>query len=249
VFVHHKAVYNAPNTRGLLEGELVEFTITQTPTGLRALDVSGPNGVPVIGVPGLANERPGFPVPLLVAPTGPPMPGMKSGRCKWFNVAKGFGFITSDEGGPDVFVHLTCIHAIDSNNRSLLQDEYVEYSTFVTEDGRLKAQYVTGPGGSYVLGAQPRYPNGGAGFGGYGGGRGGYGAGYGAQAGSMGGMQGGRYGGDGGRGGNYGGGQGGQGYGAQGGYGGGGQGYGGGGGQGGFQPPQVGAAARMLQQL
>jgi cold shock CspA family protein len=98
------------------------------------------------------------------------IPVRKQGECKWFNSKKGFGFITPKDGGDDVFVHQTAIHA--QGFRSLAEKEPVEYETTIDEKGRVKAVNVTGPNGVFVQGAprpRPRF------VGGRGGGRGGSG--------------------------------------------------------------------------
>ncbi|MHB8664271.1 MAG: cold-shock protein [Acidimicrobiales bacterium] len=54
---------------------------------------------------------------------------MATGTVKWFNGEKGFGFISQDGGGPDVFVHFTAITG--SGYRNLDQGQKVEFE--VTE--------------------------------------------------------------------------------------------------------------------
>jgi cold shock protein len=49
----------------------------------------------------------------------------ETGTVKWFNDAKGYGFIARDEGGGDVFVHYS---VIDSQGfKSLAEGQKVEY--------------------------------------------------------------------------------------------------------------------------
>jgi len=55
---------------------------------------------------------------------------MATGKVKWFNDQKGFGFIASDKGGKDIFVHHTVIEA--DGFRTLQDGELVEYEA---EDG------------------------------------------------------------------------------------------------------------------
>ena len=50
---------------------------------------------------------------------------MATGTVKWFNDAKGYGFIAPDEGGKDLFVHHTNI--VGQGFKSLAENAKVEY--------------------------------------------------------------------------------------------------------------------------
>ena len=50
---------------------------------------------------------------------------MATGTVKWFNTVKGFGFIVPDEGGKDVFVHITAVQR--AGLRNLAEGQKVEF--------------------------------------------------------------------------------------------------------------------------
>ena len=52
---------------------------------------------------------------------------MAQGVVKWFNAEKGFGFISVDGGGPDVFVHFSAIQG--EGYRSLDENQRVEFES------------------------------------------------------------------------------------------------------------------------
>jgi cold shock protein len=52
---------------------------------------------------------------------------MATGTVKWFNDDKGFGFITPDEGGKDLFVHHSAI--VSDGFRSLAEGARVQFET------------------------------------------------------------------------------------------------------------------------
>jgi CspA family cold shock protein len=52
---------------------------------------------------------------------------MSTGTVKWFNPDKGFGFITPDDGGKDLFVHFSAIQG--SGFKTLAENQKVQYET------------------------------------------------------------------------------------------------------------------------
>ena len=61
---------------------------------------------------------------------------MATGTVKWFNAQKGFGFIQPQDGGKDVFVHITAVQA--AGLQSLNENQRVTYEV-VTERGKQAA--------------------------------------------------------------------------------------------------------------
>ena len=99
---------------------------------------------------------------------------MSSGTVKWFNTAKGFGFIQPDDGGSDVFVHISAVE--QAGLRGLNEGDQVNFE--LEQDrrsGKLSA-------GQLVVTGQGAAPSRGGGGGGGGGGfdrpRGGGGGGF-----------------------------------------------------------------------
>lgn len=62
---------------------------------------------------------------------------MASGTVKWFNATKGFGFIQPDDGGRDVFVHISAVER--AGLQGLNDDQKVTYDLESGRDGRSSA--------------------------------------------------------------------------------------------------------------
>jgi CspA family cold shock protein len=61
---------------------------------------------------------------------------MATGSVKWFNATKGFGFIQPDQGGKDVFVHISAVEKAGLNG--LNEGQKVSYEV-TTERGKTAA--------------------------------------------------------------------------------------------------------------
>lgn len=65
-----------------------------------------------------------------------------TGTVKWFNAGKGYGFITPDEGGEDVFVHFSVIQV--EGFKKLLDGQRVSYELDEASEGKkLRAKSAT----------------------------------------------------------------------------------------------------------
>ncbi len=62
---------------------------------------------------------------------------MPTGTVKWFNTTKGFGFIAPDDGGKDVFVHISAVER--AGMTGLADDQKVSYEMIEGRDGRQSA--------------------------------------------------------------------------------------------------------------
>ena len=62
---------------------------------------------------------------------------MASGTVKWFNTTKGFGFIAPDDGGSDVFVHISAVER--AGLTGLTDNQKVTFDVEAGRDGRSNA--------------------------------------------------------------------------------------------------------------
>jgi len=59
---------------------------------------------------------------------------MATGTVKWFNATKGFGFIKPEDGGNDVFVHISAVEA--AGLKDLQEDQPISYELVEDKRGR-----------------------------------------------------------------------------------------------------------------
>ena len=62
---------------------------------------------------------------------------MALGTVKWFNATKGYGFIQPEDGGADIFVHLSAVR--DSGLDTLNEGQKVNFELMTDDRGRTRA--------------------------------------------------------------------------------------------------------------
>lgn len=67
---------------------------------------------------------------------------MPKGVVKWFNATKGYGFIAPEDGGKDVFVHVSAVQK--AGMRSLDEGQQVQFEIEMQQNGKAAAVDLVG---------------------------------------------------------------------------------------------------------
>ncbi len=119
----HSSVVSRAGLRDVAEGTKLLVTISDGAKGRQVLSI-----VQVLGM----GEIPSSPNTHRASPTGPEEE--LTGVVKWFKPDKGFGFVTPDDGGRDVFVHRTIV--LRAGAESLDSGQKVRMSVQTANKGR-----------------------------------------------------------------------------------------------------------------
>ena len=65
---------------------------------------------------------------------------MATGTVKWFNATKGYGFIAPDDGGKDIFLHISALER--AGLRSVQEGQKLSFEMARGRDGRTSAENV-----------------------------------------------------------------------------------------------------------
>ena len=124
VFVHVRAL--AGGLTELSEGDRVTFDVAESEKGPQARNVQGVGGPAARGTSGASTRgRSGPPT----APGAPVRGG--EGVVARYDAERGFGFITPDAGGADLFVHVSVIRGAEA----LQEGDRVQYKVRLSERG------------------------------------------------------------------------------------------------------------------
>jgi CspA family cold shock protein len=104
VFIHHSALRQAGHD-GVEQGATVKCEAVRGPKGLQAVRVLTVDTTTALVVPARAAREAEYPS---VEPEGE----FFDATAKWFNIEKGYGFVTRGEGTPDVFIHIKALRRV-----------------------------------------------------------------------------------------------------------------------------------------
>jgi CspA family cold shock protein len=104
VFIHHSALRQAGHD-GVEQGATVKCEAVRGPKGLQAVRVLTVDTTTAVVVPARAAREAEYPS---VEPEGE----FCDATAKWFNIEKGYGFVTRGEGTPDVFIHIKALRRV-----------------------------------------------------------------------------------------------------------------------------------------